>query len=299
MSKYESLRATVAHDGPDDVVVIGSSVIRRGVIPDVVAGVLEQELEAAHALRVFNYGVPGHNVLTYPMLVGLITGVDRPRLLVLSITARSIDANVGHLADWAEIALGSPYGRAVEDTYVLRGRLHRFLLDHWLLPTYAPSLRSRLVGERRGEARERGRYAADRGYIPARMREITPRMLERQSEIASEWDTNSAFQRALDRAVARAQRAGSEVLLVDAPIRPRMVELMRDPERNLGGLRRFLCEARVRLGVDVALTPEGLVPDEEFADLTHLLPEGAGAYSRWLGHVIARHYPDLRVARDQ
>jgi hypothetical protein len=294
MTKYESLREHVRRDGPDDVVAIGSSVFRRGVIPGVVSRRMASLLRPARAPRVFNFGVPGHNVATYPMLVKLVIGVDRPQLLVLLVTPRAIDASARHLPEWAEIALGSPYGLALEDPLPVRGDLRRLLLDHWSFLTYAPTLRAGLLGEESEEPRERGVYDPNRGFAASPAREIGPRMRHHQGEIVREWETSPAFASALDRAVERARAAGARVLLVDAPLRAELLALMDDPERNVGGLRRFLEEASSRLGVQVAYAPPGLVPDDEFADLTHFLPVGAEKYSRWLGAEIARRYPDLR-----
>jgi len=72
------------------------------------------------------------------------------------------------------------------------------------------------------------------------------------------------------------QRAtGAEVMLVDAPGSRLMRSLMVDPERNREGAQRFMEDARDRLGVALAWAPEGLVPEEEYADLAHYTRDGA------------------------
>ena len=90
--------------------------------------------------------------------------------------------------------------------------------------------------------------------------------------------------------MALARAVGARVLLVDAPLRQGLLDLADDPEESRAGLRTILNAAGRRLGVETAFVPPGLVPDDDFADLTHLLPAGAVRYSRWLGEAIAVHY---------
>jgi hypothetical protein len=293
MDKYEILRAQVPRDGPNDVLVIGSSAILRGVIPAAMAEELAVRLDAERKPRVFNFGVPGHDVLTYPTLVKLVLGVDRPGLFVFHVAPRSIDATAEHLDRWTGMVLESPYGRALEDEYRLRGWLSRLMLDHWFLRGYAPTLRARLLGEPL-EPRHQGRgYDPWRGYSPAPQREVAPKELEFQRSVVRDWSTAPRFANALDRAVERARAAGAGVLLVDAPMGRTLRSLMEDPERNLGGVRDFLDSAAQRLDASVAHVPENLVGEDDFADLTHMTPSGAEVYSRWLAAEIATLHPDL------
>jgi hypothetical protein len=293
MDKYEILRAQVPRDGPNDVLVIGSSAILRGVIPAAMAEELAVRLDAERKPRVFNFGIPGHNVLTYPMLVKLVLGVDRPGLFVFHVAPRSIDATAEHLDRWTRMVLESPYGRALEDAYRPRGWLSRLLLDHWFLRGYAPTLRARLLGEPLEPRHQRRGYDRWRGYAPAPRSKTTPKALAAQRAIVRDWSTAPRFANALDRAVERARAVGADVLLVDAPMGRTLRSLMKDPERNMGGVRDFLDSAAQRLDVSVAHVPENLVGEDDFADLTHLTPSGAEVYSRWLAAEIARSPADL------
>ena len=292
MLRYEELRDTVGAEGPDDVIFVGSSVFRRGVIPAVVAEEIDTRIAGARPSRVFTFGAPGHGVRTYPTLVDLILGVDEPELVVLLVTPRSVDRNAERINRWTETVAASPYGRALGDPIALRGWLHRLLLDHFPLSRYAPTLRSAALGD----ARDRdGLAVTERGYVEMERREIRPAMLERQRELMGEWATDDRYRDALDRAVEAVRAAGAEAMLVDAPSSPILRGLMSDPERNLGGARRFMEATRERLGVHVAWTPEGTVPEQEYADLAHYTRDGAERYSRWLGAEIARAFPDLRL----
>ena len=302
MTRYESLRAHVDLAGPSDVVAIGSSVIRSGVAPQVVASALEETLPGGRRLRVFNFGVAGHNVLTYPFLVGLVEGVDRPRVFVMHVGPRVIDPGVEHLEEWAEVVRTSAYGQAILDPYRLRGRIDRWLLDHFTLRSYAPTLRAELLGEqvaaRPGrKPRKRGGLDPQRGFRRAPRKELNAKRTERQREIVAAWRTDPRYARALDAAVARARGAGARVLLVDSPRSGRLLELMEDPQRSRAGTRRFMDDARRRLGIEVAYAPPGLVDDEDFADFSHLLPSGAESYSRWLAGELARRFPELSAPR--
>lgn len=293
MRSYRLLRETVAEEGPDDVLTIGSSVCQRGVVPSAVAATLAEKLAAARPPRVFNFGAPGHNVLTYPTLVELALQVERPRVVVFLITPRGLDASADRINRWTEFVATSPYAEALEDPWRLRGRIYRAWLDHSPLARYGPTLRARLTGE---IASVRGKPGPEpeRGYLPIEAVEIRPAMLERQREVVAEWKSSPEFTAALDRAVAAARGAGARVLLVDAPLSPSIRSLMRDPARNIGGNRRFLEDAHERLGVAIAFAPENLVAQDEYADLVHFVRSGAERYSRWLGGEIARSFPNLR-----
>jgi hypothetical protein len=294
MLEQDSLRESVARDGFDDVVAIGSSITLFGVDPMALSSALGDRLEARRAPRAFTFGMPGHNVLTYPLLVELVLAVDRPQVLVLLVAPRSIDASAEAVVASAQTVLDSPYARAIDDPLRLRGRIHRMLLDHSALARRAGTVRGWLSGEIESW-RPEPYPVGERGHLSVRLRAIDDEMLRAQRQIVRSWHTTSEYAAALDRAVGRAHEAGCEILIADAPRRRRLVSLMRDPSVNIGNTHRFMNEARERLGVAVAFVPDGLVSDSDFGDLTHLLPAGAERYSHWLAEQIANHYPDLRL----
>ena len=286
-TRYESLRVQVRRDGSNDVVVIGASMIHGGVIPSVVSEGLRGLDGDARAPRVFNFGIAGHNVLTYPLLVELVLRVDRPKLFVFRIAPRGVDATAVENNRWADVVGASAYSLALLDPFRLRGSIAAWLLDHWALRNRGPTLRALALGLPLDAERLRGEYDPERGYRARPERVVNERMRAHHRAIVQVWATSSRYDAALDLAVQTAKRAGAEVLLVDAPLRGALRDLMRDADRNVEGTRRFVLRAAERLRVGAAFSPPGLVTDDDFADLTHLRHSGAVAYSRWLATAIA------------
>ena len=292
MTRYESLRAQVAAEGASDVVVIGAAMIHGGVIPSVVAEELSRQRDGA-LVRVFNFGIAGHNALTFPMLVELVLAVDRPRAFVFRISPRATDSTAAENNRWADIVLESAYAKALLDPLPPRGRIARWLLDHAALRNRAPHLRLRLIGEGALPERASGAMDPERGYRSREPRVLNQRMRDHQRAIVRDWRTAPAYADALDTAIGAAQSAGARVLLVAAPQRSALLELMASPERNLQGGRRTFQAAAERTGAASAFVPPDLVSDRDFADYTHLLPEAAAVYSHWLAGAIARELPDF------
>jgi hypothetical protein len=286
-TRYESLREQVRRDGPNDVVVIGDSMIHGGVIPRVVSAGLRLPAADARAPRVFNFGIAGHGVLTYPLLVELVLRADRPKIFVFRIAPRGVDATAAENNRWADVVGDSSYADALLDPFRLRGSIAAWLLDHWALRNRGPALRALALGLPRDAKRLRGEYDPDRGYRPRPDRVVNAKMRAHHRAIVQVWSTSPRYDAALDVAVQRVVGTGADVLLVDAPLRGALRELMRDPDRNVEGTRQFMVRAAERLHVRAAFTPPGLVADKDFADLTHLGPRGADRYSRWLAVEIA------------
>ena len=216
------------------------------------------------------------------MLVDLVLAVDRPRAFVFRISPRATDSTAAENNRWADIVLESAYAKALLDPLPPRGRIARWLLDHAALRNRAPHLRSRLIGEGALPERASGAMDPERGYRSREPRVLNQRMRDHQRAIVRDWRTAPAYADALDTAIGAAQSAGARVLLVDAPQRGALLELMASPERNLQGGRRTLQAAAERTGAASAFVPPDLVSDRDFADYTHLL---AGA--------IARELPDF------
>lgn len=294
MLKYEMLREHVRQDGPSDVMVVGSSAVLSGVVPYAISMRLALRMDSGRRPRVYNFGVPGHSVLTYPFLVKLILATgDRPRLVVFQLSPRSIDSTANELLEWATTVESSPYARALDDDFRLRGRLSRFLLDHWFLRSYAPTLRGQLVGKPLPPRVSRGTWNPGRGYYPSAERDPIALTRSHQRQLVAEWQTDTRFSDALDAAVEQARAAGADVMLVDFPMSKRLRSLMNHPRRNLRGLDDFVEAAARRLEVPVARVPHNLAGRNDFADLTHLTTGSAQRYSRWLAARIAQEFPDL------
>ena len=294
LAHYDALRALVAEEGPAEVVAIGSSVFRRAVIPDRLGRELEHRLGLPRPPRVYNFGAVGHNALTYPSLTELVLRTGTPRLIVYLIIPRSVDATSRPNNRSAEIVAASPYATAFRDPSALRRSLRLAWLDHVPLARFGPTLRGWLSGEL-DDWRPRERVPLVRGYFAGERREIKPAMRRNQREIAAQWRTTPRYAAAVDEAVRRARAAGSQVLLVDAPRPQALLALMDDPDVNVGGMQRFLREAGERLDVPVALFPERLIREEDYADLVHVLPPGAEIYTQWLAGQIAARVPELRL----
>jgi hypothetical protein len=242
--------------------------------------------------------------------VDLVLGVDHPRLVVLVMSPRSLNASSEGLEAVAAEVTRSPYGRAALSRLRPLGALRRWTLDHVRFVGAASAFKTRLLegtSERlkvratgapeyappRFSERPRGAYDPLLGFRPAREMPISPYLLRVGRERMGDWRTAPRYERALRQTVARIRRAGAEVLLANAPARPELLALLDDPPADLAAFREALRRASRKLDVPLVLVPQDLLPAEDFADLSHPDRAGAELWTSWLADRILETFPDL------
>lgn len=292
MFQYEALRAHVERDGPNDVVVIGSSVARQSVASDW----LRRHLEYADGrpIRAFNFASAGMvATASLPIALELMFGVDQPVHALLVVTIRM--AGAWTKARYANVAMlnTSPYGRAVFDPVRWRGAADRWLLDRVALAGLRYRMKRAWLGLPDPAPNRRvGGYDELRGHISSQQEADSEMQWDRLADALAPYELGALKRQTLLDAIRRLQSGGTRVWLVEAPHHPRARHLLPDPANDEQGLRDLLLELGERTGSTVLLLPQARRPRaSEFADTQHLNREGALRYTRWLTEELAAHRP--------
>ncbi len=281
MEQYEAFRAHVARDGTFDMIVFGSSVARRGIDPDQLSARLHERFD--ESLRIYNFGVGGTMTPILSYVVDVAYGVDQPPIALLVVGLRMAAAWTDRVADVARIHHTSPYGAALTDPVEVRGRLKRWLLDHVAISGLRYSLKSALLGETE-EKRRAGFYDGRNGFRQIGKVPESQQRWDLVNERMSEWAPTEAKRQILLHSVRHLQKRAAEVWLVQAPVHPRRLALLENPEASWQQAGELIAGVAEEAGTHSLLIPKNLVFSiEDFADTTHLTPDAAARYTAWIG----------------
>lgn len=284
MEQYEAFRAHIARDGPFDMIVFGNSVARRGIDPDQLSARLHDRFD--ESLRIYNFGVGGTTTPILGYVVDVAYGVDQPPTALLVVGLRMAAAWTKRVGDVAKIQVASPYGAALTDPVELRGRVKRWLLDHVAITGLRYSLKSALLGETE-EKRRAGFYDGRNGFRQIGKVPESQQRWDLVNERMSEWAPTEAKRQILLRSVRHLQKRAAEVWLVQAPVHPRRLDLLENPEASWQQSGELIAGVAEEAGTHSLLIPKDLVfSAEDFADTTHLVSEAAARYTAWLGDSI-------------
>ena len=90
--KYGMLREHVDRDGPSDVILVGSSVVYRGLVANALSQKLTEGWRLDRRVRVFNFGFGGHTSRVVSRLAR-ISKNDEPRALQRSRSPKKFMEN--------------------------------------------------------------------------------------------------------------------------------------------------------------------------------------------------------------
>ena len=245
-------------------------------------------------VNVYNFGLGGHEVLTFPFMMELIGGIEEPRLYVYIVTPFTFNYRTKFMRQRARQVSRSPYGKALLDDVRWRGKVHRFTLDHWRLVSMAPALRKWIV-EWKYPAEELPGFYSPLGFHPFGAEEVHRDLIDGLLTDLSRFRSDRSLENALREAVEMARAQGAEVLLAEAPLRPDMRDTMTRPGGTYLDFRGLVEGLAAELDIQVAFLPldDEDYAREDFVDGLHLTPEKAAYYARWLARQIAARYPEL------
>lgn len=275
----------VRHEGPLDCLVVGSSVVYRGVDPTVVSDVYRRH--TGRDVRCFSFGVLGMDEGTGGRLSSILVRRYRPELLVYAATVFGVDEK-----EREEIA------RTVEDTPWFRyqaGELtptgwltehseaYRLFLPHrnWMRPTYWMQLAyghvldETTVANGYGPARDarQGRYG-----IPPRAPDC-PR--------AWRYPVSTAHVDGLAR-LGELAREGQRVAILQMPVPPQVFASCPARKREFREAAHAIARVAAASGLELwRPRPAALVPKLGWSDAFHMNPRGAEIWSRWVGARMA------------
>ena len=276
--KVYYLEQSIRQRGRLDCLIVGDSMTNTGPDPKLIeAAYLAQTGSSLHC---FNFGMPALMLDASGPLAAALVNRFQPRLLILFLSGRDFDSSFGvtfrHVADsdWTEqnLGRGSMRGWAVNSLYAYR---YSLFLQYWL----NPSNRARFAEAQKAITLQGLSPLYGYGESP----DITgdsPRF-----QIA-----DPAAQKGFDQFL-QLKRAGVNLLVVDAPIRPDYYTAYRvefyepyiEDMQNILGPR----------GIPFWLTGElsESIAAEDWYDWQHVNDKGIPVLSAWLGEQLAQYYP--------
>ena len=275
--KLAALSERTRLEGPVEGLYFGSSMVLRGIDPAIVGDAFRPG--AGRDLRSFNFGLNGLSGRGEAPLARLLVGEFGPRWMVIGVSPFALDDDRG--VPLTERLLASPWIRHHEGARNLDGWLvdrsaafRAWLgLRFWVLDPYGRADRQRHRGLMEG-LRPDGYGYSPPGPLPA--------LDEKTVAYFSSYEVSAAQLSSLSATLELARTL--PVVLVEIPVHDRVVRRFgRGDEAYRLGLESIERTATAA-GVPFWRYPvERAIPDEGWANYTHLNATGAKAYSRWLG----------------
>lgn len=265
------LESRVERQGSVDCIFLGSSMVLRGFNPSA----FEASFQAAtgRPARCQNFGVRGMNARTAGRVAQVLAPMYHPKLVLYGT----------HFHDLAD-TLGYKIEPAVADIPWLNYRLGASNFDGWLIDHSMAYRRYLwLVGFIR--AREEAKWASTQidGFNPRPEKERAVKLKLPMTFEMSERQVAGLRQ------VLALKDQGIDVLIVEMPLRPALLDTL----KNAGADRdTFVTRLSQWVGGsqgEVIFTQQlHLIPEEGWYNDTHMNLTGAEVFSRWLGEQVGR-----------
>jgi hypothetical protein len=286
--KLTLLEAEVRKNGPVDCIMVGSSMIDRGFDADAFQNAY-QEI-SGRDIRCFNFGIDASSIISTETLAGILIEDYNPRLLILGTDPRDYalgvndqDANVIMNSPWIRYRLGdfSVEGWLLDHSYLYRYRQHLSRLVHF-------NFKDTLWSETRLNF-----PILPNGYTPTTKIgahiNVPPDPRATSYEVTHNTRIYSSYQildenlAALERIMGH-NRSGLQVIVVEMPVSDGLYYFFGNGETDYN---RFITRVSELTSLHLVpfwrTEPLDSIPDEGWADYSHLNITGAEIFSTWLG----------------
>ena len=263
-------------DGRIDCILIGSSVVLRGIDPVLVAAAYHAQ--TGEDITCFNFGIAGIQALSLADVVEIIVRRYHPRLLVYGIILRDLGFRDNAQAEsraiantaWIQYQLGdfSVEGWAVDHLVTLR---HFLALRQWPRPSFQNPIRDLSDPPRTG-------FVPFTSYADTYSAE---KYLKNYTIWPEQWT-------GFERLIALGER--THLLIIEVPLPDQTLAAFEGgPEayqRTMDNVARYAAEH----GIDTWMTTRlHLIPaDGWVGDTHHLHRIGAQVFSQWLGDQLGQ-----------
>jgi hypothetical protein len=294
------LDAFVAEEGRLDCLLVGSSMLYRGVDPRIVNETYRQRTE--RDIRCFTFGVLGMTASTGGVISEVLARRYRPDLLIYATSlfegderGRRVSARFIEDSPWMRYQTGrfTPAGWLAD-----RSQLLRLYLPHrnWMRPDYWSQLAT-------ARSVERLTTAAGFGVDPEKVHRAPGAFRDpartRGCPEAWNYPLSTAALGGLERLAALAED-GQRVALLELPIPPRVFRrcpARKDEHRRVA---RALARYAQAHGMEAwQPQPVSLVPQRGWQDPVHMNGRGAGVFSRWVGERLATGDAPILARRER
>jgi hypothetical protein len=285
----DRLREFAAREGGVDCIFIGASPVFRGINPAIVAQAYRAR--TGQSMQCFNFGIRGLDPANAAILGEIITEDFHPALLVLGLDIPNLSGRSSKgirtaflASEWIQFRQGRFQVESwlVDHSYAMRLYM---LYRNWMRPGFSPQSIAdtdrALSRDIQPDGHAAFRFAADDlAEIP-----------DTASEEARYYDLLQDYTidpRQLQGVEGLLQpEAGLQVVLLEMPVHPTYLRYYERGEQDYQlGLTAAKATAE-RVGVPFwTTTLKELIPDEGWANRSHLNETGARIFSLWLGQQI-------------
>lgn len=289
--QLQNLQRYIAQQGPPDCFILGNSQALRGLDPAVFNSVYREQ--TGQPIACYNFSVVGTNLSTTLYFSRILLEQYQPRLLIIGTNFLDFSESRENRIDtrfednpWIQYRLGRPsiQGWLVEHSYA-----YRLLLFASYGVADGLSLQSirRELRQWTHSLSEYGYGASSETIDPAEAMKpgfIKNFLAQFGSYTTSQWNLDS-----LEQIVQRAQSQGSQVVVVEMPYHPSLLDLDPALPAFVGRVNQAIKNITAGKGIPYLQTATlALIPDQGWHDRYHLNSLSSPLFSRWL----AEHIPN-------
>ena len=278
--KAAQLRALHREGRTGGVVFFSSSVLDVGIDPVAFVGA-----SGTH-LPVYNGSLSGANMDELRWWTDrVVIPALHPRIAVVGISSREVNANDPQAASLAKQFFASPSVRQIDGTETVEQRIERYADDVSYLFRYRKSIRSpSQILHEDAAIQVQQKYLTSPGGQELALSAQSYRSDEGatiKSTFLDKWQVSPAEVATLGGIIADLQASGAKVVLVDAPVTEDYVDLHPHGATDYAAYRHAL--TGLAAAAHVPYLPGAVWPTTFFADPLHLNENGARRLSAQLG----------------
>lgn len=284
--QMERLREFVAHEGPPDCIFLGASPVFRGIDPSVVAQAYRAQ--TGHTIRCFNFGIRGLDPANAAVLGGIIRQDYKPPLLIFGLDIPNLAGRTAEglrdrfiEAEWVRYRLGE---FTLESWLIEHSNAMRVYMRYrnWVLPGYSTEENRKTDNSLSAAIRPDGHAvflarATDLADVPSTQSEEA-----RFYDLLNDYEIDRQQLQGVERLLQ--VEPGYEVVLLEMPVHPSFLRYYGDGAADYRLGLTTARDAAARAGVpfwDTTLLR--IIPDDGWANRSHLNAAGARVFSQWLG----------------
>lgn len=276
-----------AASGSVDCIVLGSSMVRMGIKPTAFADAYSGQ--TGESLRCFTFGLDGLTTSAAGILAEYLVNTYHPRLLIYGVSPRDFNEEVV-IQDFSGKSVAQlDWMKYERGTFNITGwmfaHLHAFQYAYFYRDCLMPSFAGKVERRRLEES-----LIEPDGYSPfdrVLTWPISDKQRENITKLFQDYKPVPEELAGLQQIIRLHQSGQTRLAIVEVPFYPDVMALLGTDKYEY--FNRQVESYTLLAGVLYWPTTRlDLIPDEGWANLTHLNTTGAEIFSRWLGEQIGQ-----------
>jgi len=279
--KLDGLRKLVEKEGPVDCIFIGSSMVLRGIDPEIFQQAFQEK--TGQKIQCYNFGFAALNPGVAKMVVSVLNDIYHPRLIVWGTMPTEFHKDISPSVT-RKVMLNPWFQYRSTGVFSLDGWLldHSFAFRYYLRLMYGlkhSKLAARLVHQEK-RVNSRGFYCADerkKRPLKDRLRDIKRRL----PDLRPDPESYAAMESICN------LRPETDIVIYENPVHPVYLTIYGGSPEEYHRTSNEIGEKIKQLGVlFIPRIQPGHIPKDGWGNSYHLNFIGAQVFSRWLGEKI-------------